>query len=192
MNNSINIFWLRRDLRLHDNAGLYHALKEGKPVIPLFIFDRNILDELEDRADRRVEFIHVSIVQIQNQLGKIGSTLDVRYGFPSEVWKQLLQEYKIEKVFTNHDYEPYAQVRDEEVRKLLAKSNIEFRTFKDQVIFEKNEVLKDDGKPYSIFTSYSRKWKARLKKNNISTNLPKNTSHLFTINRQKRIQLWNQ
>ena len=168
MNNSINIFWLRRDLRLHDNAGLYHALKEGKPVIPLFIFDRNILDELEDRADRRVEFIHVSIVQIQNQLGKIGSTLDVRYGFPSEVWKQLLQEYKIEKVFTNHDYEPYAQVRDEEVRKLLAKSNIEFRTFKDQVIFEKNEVLKDDGKPYSIFTPYSRKWKARLKENIIS------------------------
>ena len=82
MDSSVNIFWFRRDLRLHDNAALYHALKEGKPVVPVFIFDRNILDELEDRADRRVEFIHLVLQQIQKQLSKFNSTLDVRYGYP--------------------------------------------------------------------------------------------------------------
>lgn len=162
MSSPVNIFWFRRDLRLHDNAGLYHALKEGKPVVPVFIFDRNILDELEDRTDRRVEFIHSSLKEIQEQLKKMGSALDVRYGFPTQVWKQLIREYTVEKVFTNHDYEPYAKKRDEAIREILRSGSISFHTHKDHVIFEKDEVLKDDKKPYTVFTPYSKKWKAKL------------------------------
>lgn len=158
----INIFWFRRDLRLEDNAGLYHALKENNPVQPVFIFDRNILDELPDKTDRRVEFIHLALQNIQQQLRKTGTTLDVRYGKPEEVYKKILQDYRIEKVFTNHDYEPYARERDAAIAKLLADNGVSFHTFKDQVILEKDEVLKDDGKPYTVFTPYSRKWKAVL------------------------------
>ncbi|HEX7844677.1 MAG TPA: deoxyribodipyrimidine photo-lyase, partial [Chitinophagaceae bacterium] len=162
MKPTVNIFWFRRDLRLHDNAGLYHALKDGKPLLPLFIFDNNILDELEDKNDRRVEFIHLALEEMQKQLLKLGSTLDVRYGNPIEVYEQLLKEYKIEKVFTNHDYEPYAKERDKAVEQLLKKAGISFYHFKDQVIFEKSEVVKDDGKPYTVYTPYSRKWKATV------------------------------
>jgi len=159
----VNIFWFRRDLRLHDNAGLYHALKQGRPVVPVFIFDRNILDELEDREDRRVAFIHSSLQEIERLLRVIGSRLDVRYGFPDEIWKQLIKDYKIEDVYTNHDHEPYARNRDAEVALMLDANGISFHSFKDQVIFERNEVTKDDGKPYTIFTPYSRKWKTSLK-----------------------------
>ena len=162
MKPTINIFWFRRDLRLHDNAGLYHALKDGNPVLPIFIFDRNILDELEDKNDRRVEFIHLALQGIQEQLVKMGSSLDVLYGTPPEVYNDLLNEFNIEKVFANHDYEPYAKQRDAAIEKLLKEHGTGFHTFKDQVILEKDEVLKDDGKPYTVFTPYSRKWKAVL------------------------------
>lgn len=158
----ISIFWFRRDLRLHDNAGLYHALKTGKPVLPLFIFDSNILDELEDKQDRRVEFIHESLLEIQEQLKELGSTLLVKHGAPEQVWKSLLKEYTIESVFTNHDYEPYAQQRDAQIADLLQSNGVFFFTFKDQVIFEKDEVLKDDGTPYTVYTPYSKRWKAKL------------------------------
>jgi len=162
MRSSVNIFWFRRDLRLEDNAGLYHALKQGKPVVPIFIFDRIILDELEDRVDRRVEFIHLALEKIQEQLGKLGSTLDIRYDFPEEAWKELIKNYRIENVYANHDYEPYAKKRDTDISIMLKQNDISFHTFKDHVIFEKDEVLKDDGKPYTVFTPYSRKWKAIL------------------------------
>ncbi len=152
MKSSISIFWFRRDLRLHDNAGLFHALKDGGQVLPLFIFDRNVLDELEDKTDRRVEFIHEALQDLQKQLIRIGSSLIVRYGTPLEVFKELINEYAVQKVFTNHDYEPYAKERDAEVEGLLKENNISFHSYKDQVIFEKDEVLKDDGKPYTIFT----------------------------------------
>lgn len=163
MKPDVTIFWFRRDLRLRDNAGLYHALKDGSPVVPVFIFDRNILDELEDKNDRRVEFIHLALQDIQQQLLKIDSSLDIRYGNPFDIYKELLKEYNIKKVFTNHDYEPYAKQRDSEILQLLNEHGVSFHTYKDQVIFEKDEVLKDDGKPYTIFTPYSRKWKAALK-----------------------------
>jgi deoxyribodipyrimidine photo-lyase len=156
----VNIFWFRRDLRLHDNAGLYHALKEKNPVLPIFIFDRNILDELDDKTDKRVAFIHLALQEIQQQLIKLGSTLDVRYGTPVDIYKELLKEYRIEKVFTNHDYEPYAKERDAAIEKLLKEHGAAFHTCKDQVILEKDEVLKDDGKPYTIFTPYSGRWKS--------------------------------
>ncbi len=166
MKPTVNIFWFRRDLRLEDNAGLYHALKDGNPVLPIFIFDTNILDELvadpdgDDRTDRRVEFIHLALQNMQQQLVKMNSSLDVRYGTPVDIYKELLNEYAIEKVFTNHDYEPYAKGRDAAIEKILKKQGVSFYSFKDQVILEKDEVLKDDGKPYTIFTPYSRKWKA--------------------------------
>lgn len=158
----ISIFWHRRDLRLFDNAGLYHALKGEHPVLPLFIFDRHILDDLKEKDDARVNFIHDTIQSMQEQLEKKGSSLLVRYGFPEEVWKELLDEYDIVEVYTNRDYEPYATRRDKKVEDILGKKEIPFHTFKDQVIFEKGEVLKDDGDPYVVFTPYSRKWKARL------------------------------
>jgi len=159
---AVNIFWFRRDLRLHDNAGLYQALRSGKPVLPIFIFDTNILDKLEDKADRRVQFIHAALEEIQHALLTMGSTLEVFHSTPIDTFQELLRRYKIEKVFTNHDYEPYALERDAAVGKLLQENGASFHTFKDQVIFEKDEVLKDDGKPYTVFTPYSKKWKASL------------------------------
>ena len=162
MKPAINIFWFRRDLRLRDNAGLYHALKDGNPVLPIFIFDKNILDELEDKTDRRVEFIHVALQDIQRQLVKMGSTLDIRHSTPIEAYKDLFKDYNIEKVFTNHDYEPYATQRDGEIEKFVKEYGATFHTFKDQVILEKNEIVKDDGKPYTVFTPYSKKWRALL------------------------------
>lgn len=162
MKAKVSVFWFRRDLRLQDNAGLYHALKSGHPVLPVFIFDKNILDELEDANDRRVEFIYVALKEIQDQLLRIGSTLDVRYGEPGKVFGELLSAYAIQEVYTNHDYEPYAGERDKLVQKKLADAGVPFHPYKDQVIFEKGEVLKDDGKPYTVFTPYSRKWKALL------------------------------
>ena len=158
----INIFWFRRDLRLNDNAGLYHALKSGLPVLPIFIFDTHILDELEEKKDKRVEFIRDTLVEIQKELNKIDSDLYVFYGTPVECFKHLLSKYDLDTVFTNHDYEPYAIARDKAIEKLLQKRHIQFKTYKDQVIFEKDEVLKDDGKPYTVYTPYSKKWRAAL------------------------------
>ncbi len=158
----ISIFWFRRDLRLDDNAGLYHALKKGIPVLPIFIFDKNILDKLEDKNDGRVEFIHQAILSLNEKLIEFGSSIKVFYSTPEKVFKDLTKEYTIQSVFTNHDYEPYADERDGAVKDFLRKHKIEFKTYKDQCIFEKEEVTKDDGKPYTIFTPYSRKWKLRL------------------------------
>jgi deoxyribodipyrimidine photo-lyase len=158
----VNIFWFRRDLRLDDNAGLYHALKQDKPVVPVFIFDTNILDDLEEKTDRRVEFIHLTLENLQAALVKKGASLEVYYGTPMAAFKKLLEKYRIEKVFTNHDYEPYARKRDGEVAHLLKAHGVSFYTYKDQVIFEKNEVLKDNGEPYTVFTPYSKRWIASL------------------------------
>ncbi|WP_276484979.1 cryptochrome/photolyase family protein [Paraflavitalea pollutisoli] len=159
---AVNLFWFRRDLRLDDNAGLYHALKQGAPVIPIFIFDRNILDQLEEKADRRVSFIREALVGMQEQLEKLGSSLEVHYGTPAEVFTQLIDKYPVQRVYTNHDYEPYARERDQAMSELFNDHGISFHTYKDQVIFEKGEVVKDDGKPYTVFTPYSKRWKATL------------------------------
>jgi deoxyribodipyrimidine photo-lyase len=162
MNDAITIFWFRRDLRLHDNAGLYHALKSGRPVVPLFIFDRNILDELDERTDRRVQFIHRVLGEIQHELAGFNSSLDIRYGTPPQIFRQLLKDYHVQRVFANNDYEPYALSRDNAVKEILNENGIEFHSFKDHVIFEKSEIVKDNGDPYTIFTPYSRKWKSRF------------------------------
>lgn len=167
MKSAVSIFWFRRDLRLQDNAGLFQALQSGYPVVPVFIFDRSILDALEDKDDRRVEFIHQSLSAMQDELTALGSSLDVRYGTPRQVYEELLKDYEVKAVYTNHDYEPYAIQRDQSIGQWLQQQGCVFHTFKDQVLLEKNEVLKDDGKPYTVFTPYSRKWKAVLAANPI-------------------------
>jgi len=155
----VTFFWHRRDLRLHDNAGLYHALKSGFSVLPVFIFDSEILDKLNDKKDHRLTFIHQAISELQEQLVRMGSTLLVRYGKPIEIWQQLAQEYDIAEVHTNHDYEAYPQARDKAVGQLLNSRGVAFYTHKDQCIFEKSEILSGAGTPYTVFTPYSRKWK---------------------------------
>ncbi len=162
MNTKVNLFWFRRDLRLQDNAGLYHALCAGNPVVPIFIFDQHILDKLEDTSDRRVAFIYAAIQEIQTSLIKLGSSIEVYYGKPAEVFEKLLTKYQVDTVFLNHDYEPYATERDASMQQLFMAHGILMKTFKDQVIFEKSEIIKDDGKPYTVFTPYARKWKATL------------------------------
>jgi deoxyribodipyrimidine photo-lyase len=187
MANQVNIFWFRRDLRLHDNTGLHHALKAGKPVIPIFIFDRDILDKLENIEDRRVEFIHQQVEQIQKQLISLNSSLDVFYGRPMEVFEILLKKYDIDGVFVNDDYEPYARQRDLMISKFLKVSGKSYYSFKDHVIFEKEEVMKDDGSPYTIFTPYSKKWKIRLEDNPLSLYPIEPFSHFFFAQKPIRI-----
>jgi deoxyribodipyrimidine photo-lyase len=162
MKPKIVIHWFRRDLRLQDNAALSEAANSEFPILPVFIFDPNILDQLEDRTDRRVQFIHEALNKMDIQLKKLGSGIHFFYTRPEEAWKKLIAEYDIQAVFFNRDYEPYARERDMAVYQLLQDNNIPLHTSKDHVIFEKNEVTKDDGKPYTVYTPYSRKWKARL------------------------------
>lgn len=159
---NISLFWFRRDLRLEDNAALYHALRENESVVPIFIFDTTILSQLEDKYDRRVDFIHKAITHLHEQLGTLSSTIQVFHSTPEAAFKALIKEHTIKNVYTNHDYEPYAHERDQKIKELLDQHNIEFKTYKDQCVFEKDEVLKDDGKPYTVFTPYSNKWKKKL------------------------------
>ncbi|MDC8099684.1 cryptochrome/photolyase family protein [Chryseobacterium rhizosphaerae] len=161
--NKVNVFWFRRDLRLEDNTGLYHALNSGLKVIPVFIFDTDILNQLEDRKDKRVDYIHQALQAIHKDLKKYNSGLYVYYGTPIEVFKKIIQDFNIDTVFSNRDYEPEAIQRDRQIADLLLKQHIQFRNFKDQVIFEKNNILKNDLSPYTVFTPYSKKWKENLK-----------------------------
>lgn len=158
----VTLFWFRRDLRLDDNSGLYYALQEQNPVLPVFIFDTDILDSLADKQDARLEFIHQSVSHLHQQLQKLGSTIIVKYGKPLEIFRQLIEDYNVASVFTNRDYEPYALQRDRMVEELLQNKGIGFYSFKDHVIFEKREILTDSGEPYKVFTPFSRKWKERL------------------------------
>lgn len=161
MQEETSAFWFRRDLRLHDNAGLLHALQSGNPVLCFFIFDTAILNRLEEKTDKRIVFIHRQLQHLNNELEKHGSALIVRYGDPMVVWKKLIDEFQIRDVYANHDYEPYARTRDEKIGSLLNENKCAFHTFKDQVIFEKGEVTKDDGLPYTVFTPYMKKWRAK-------------------------------
>ncbi len=162
MKQKIALFWHRRDLRIEDNAGLYHALKSPYPVLPIFIFDTHILNKLEDKKDARVQFIHQEIEALQKAYTLSGGTLKVFYNTPEIAFEKLLNAYEVAAVYTNHDYEAYAIERDTKIRQLLTYKGVDFYSFKDQCIFEKDEVVKDDGKPYTVFTPYSRKWKAKL------------------------------
>ena len=161
----MNIFWFRRDLRLEDNIGLFEALSYGESL-PIFIFDPNILSELP-KDDARVNFIFELLEKIQKQLKAENRSLAIFYDEPENVFEKLIKENKISAVFTNHDYEPYARKRDAEIEKFLKSKDISFHTFKDQVIFEKDEIVKDDGKPYVVYTPYSNKWKEKFSRENI-------------------------
>jgi len=156
-----SIFWHRRDLRISDNAGLFKALKHSSEVIPIFIFDSNILEGLlED--DQRVLYIYNQIIRLKEEYNKLGSDLQVYFGSPQDIILELAKEFKVDNVFTNRDYEPYAILRDKEIFESLKALNIDFLGSKNHVIFEKGEVVKQDLKPYTVFTPYSRKWKEKV------------------------------
>lgn len=166
-NTPIVLFWFRRDLRLDDNAGLYEALRQNMNVLPIFLFDSEILNKLDDKQDARVHFIHHQLTVLQQQLSALGSSIMVKLGKPKEIFESLAQQHTIKAVYTNHDYEPYAIKRDHEIAELLRSKGISFHSFKDQVIFEKDEVTKDDLKPYTVFTPYMKKWKSKLTTNHL-------------------------
>ncbi len=153
----INIVWFRRDLRLKDNTALIKASKSQFPILPLFIFDEDILTHLETN-DSRVTFIYETLQKLNESLKESESSFCVKHGKVLEIWKQLTGDFDIQGVYTNEDYEPYAIRRDEEVEALLNRHNIDFKTYKDQVIFAKDEVLKKDGTPYTVFTPYKNQW----------------------------------
>ena len=160
--NKINIFWFRRDLRLYDNHGLSKATHDNLEVIPIFIFDSTITSLLPSN-DRRINFIYDSLLEIDYELNKTyKSNLNVFQGKPLDIFKKLIENYSIENVYTNNDYEPYAINRDESIKELLSYNGINFKSYKDQVIFEKNEIVKDDGNPYVVYTPFMKKWKSKL------------------------------
>lgn len=158
----VAIHWIRRDLRLEDDHGLYRALVDHGQVLPLFIFDRHILDRFENNRDRRVSFIHDRLRILKAQVEERHGTIAIEHGRPEEIWPSLLERFDVIAVTANHDHEPYALQRDERIAALLRSRGIPFRTFKDTTVFERNEVVKDDGSPYTVFTPYGRKWLSRF------------------------------
>lgn len=162
----MTIFWFRRDLRLEDNHGLFEALSTDDNVLPIFIFDKNILSELP-KNDARVTFIHKLLEDIQRLLLKQGKSLAVFYGEPEVILKDLIEKHNITAIYTNHDYEPYAIKRDKVIQQILSDKSIDFKTFKDQVVFEKDQVVKEDNTPYVVYTPYMKKWKERFYKEGI-------------------------
>ncbi len=173
MNKKVSIFWFRRDLRLEDNVGLLEALKGDYPVLPLFIFDKELLEKLPEN-DARVSFIYESLQQMRSSLtNEFSRSLALYHGNTSNVFKALLSSYNIQAVYTNHDYEPYAKKRDEAIENILEAKNVALHTFKDQVIFEKNEIVKNDGLPYVVYTPFKNKWKETFKAKQLKEHDPK-------------------
>tara|TARA_Y100000739_G_scaffold199830_1_gene183652 strand:+ start:1296 stop:2591 length:1296 start_codon:yes stop_codon:yes gene_type:complete len=161
----INIFWFRRDLRIDDNTALSAASSSKNPVLPIFIFDTNITDKLP-LDDRRINFIYDQLFKLNKVLiSNYNSLLNVFKGNPTDIFEKLSSEFEIVSVYANHDYEPYAIQRDKKISESLKNNKTEFLTFKDQVVFEKNEIVKSDGLPYVVYTPYKNRWKAKLKDN---------------------------
>ena len=180
------LFWHRRDLRVPDNTGLAAALREDAPVVPLFIFDKNILDELPNKQDARVTFIYDAVEQLAAETEQAGGTMLVRYGKPEEVFAQLLRDYELAAVHTNEDYEPYAKERDGRIGALLQQHSVPFTAHKDQVIFAKNDILTNaGGTPYKVYGPYNRAWKAALHPDSFAEQPSK---ELFTKGNLHRIE----
>ncbi|MAT89356.1 MAG: deoxyribodipyrimidine photolyase [Flavobacteriaceae bacterium] len=180
MADKVNIFWFRRDLRLDDNVGFYKALHGKHPVLPVFIFDKNILTELPE-DDARVTFIFDTLQKMRDSLQKDhNSSIAMYYTTPLQAFKEITSNFNVQHVITNHDYEPYAQERDKEIKEFLDTKDIGFHTYKDQVIFEKDEVVKDDGDPYVVYTPYMKKWKEAFKKEK-DLNIYYTSSHLENV-----------
>ena len=180
----ISIFWFRRDLRLDDNRGLNEALNGRFPVLPIFIFDENITGELEDN-DPRITFIFEQLQIISHNLDKYSCSLYCKKGDPLQVWETLIDEFDVQEVYTNEDYEPYAIQRDKLISKLFDSKNINFRKYKDQVIFAGNDILKNDNSPYTVFTPYKNKWLSTLEndKSVLNSYIPKKSGFAkFTLN----------
>lgn len=156
---SIAAVWFRRDLRLEDHTALHHALQSGKKILPVFIFDSNILDEL-DKNDHRVSFIHQQLLKLNEVLKEHGANFYVAQGNPCDIWKEIHDKFELSEIFFNRDFEPYAMERDSSVKKWADSYNIRIQDFKDHVIFEPGEILKDNGEPYTIYTPFKRKWLA--------------------------------
>ncbi len=172
MKKEVAIFWFRRDLRLEDNAGFCHALKSGYPVLPVFIFDREILKELP-ADDARLSFIHNKVHALNTSLKRDWqSGVAMYHGSPLEVFKELTASWNIKEVYTNRDYEPYARKRDKDVGEYLQSAGIGFATFKDQVIYEMDEITKDDGGPYVVYTPYRNRWKEALRASGAPSSFP--------------------
>lgn len=167
----VSFFWFRRDLRLEDNSALEAALDSGYPVIAVFIFDSEILDKLEDPRDKRVTFIYHTLQQIDRKLREIGGGLVVRHGKPLAVWKQLLDEFDAKAIYANHDYEPYARERDKDIADLMNSRSAAFHTCKDQVVFEKSEILTTQEKPYTVYTPYRKSWQEKLRTQHVQPRL---------------------
>ena len=162
----INIFWFRRDLRLRDNIGLLNSLNSGKTLL-LFIYDDSILRNLK-KDDPRITFISSLINSINKKIEKFKSNVLCKHGNPVDIWEELISEYEISNVFFNRDYEPYAIKRDRQIIDLLSKNNIKTSSYKDHLIFEKNEISKDDGNPYTVFTPYKNKWISSINSDNLN------------------------
>ena len=166
MKDNLVIFWFRRDLRLKDNAGLFHALNENDKVLPIFIYDKNTLDKL-NKSDHRVDFIEYSLKKLNDLLKKNNKSISIYYGKPVKVFSELIKKYNVTKVYSNKDYTPYSIKRDKKVEELLKVNNIDFNSYKDHVLFEKYEVVKDDNSPYKVYTPFSRKWLIKMSENKI-------------------------
>ena len=177
----MHIFWFRRDLRTFDNTGLHYALKQNKGVQPIFIFDKNIVEELESN-DARINFIYKHLLKINQELKKYDSSLKVYYGNPVDVFREICRKVTVDSVYTNHDYEPYAINRDLEVKEVLRDFGVPFFTFKDQVIFERNEVVKNDGNPYTVFTPFKNRWLLHFNETACKVNSDSNFTNLKKSN----------
>lgn len=170
MKDKVSIFWFRRDLRLEDNHGLYKALISGNKVLPIFIFDTNILKQFSDKKDIRVDFIIQALQKINKELReKVGSSIEFFYGNPLDIFTELISKYNIVSLYLNEDYEPYAIKRDNDIKEFLEEKNVEVYSFKDNVIFHKDDILKKDGKPYTIYTPYSKVWLSKFNEIDIET-----------------------
>ncbi len=175
----ISLCWFRRDLRTEDQTALFYSLQQEDQVLPLFIFDRHILDALEDKTDARVSFIHAQVTSLKAFFEQQGSSMLVRYGYPEQIFQELLSEYEIQAVYTNRDYEPYAQSRDSRIEGLLREKNSPFLSFKDQVIFEPGEIVNGSGEFYKVFTPYSKNWLEKFRTTRVQPLPTANWSNLF-------------
>ncbi len=181
MKKEISIFWFRRDLRIDDNKGLYYALKDNDSVLPIFIYDKNILDKLK-KIDHRIDYINYSISEINNSLSKKNKSISSFYGYPKEVFSKIINKFDVKKVYVNRDYTPYSIKRDLVIQKLLENNKIQFCDFKDHVLFEKNEIVKDDGTPYKVYTPFSKKWINKMNEQGVASYPSENLIDKLLIN----------
>jgi len=185
MPDPVNVFWHRRDLRLEDNVGLQKALESGLPVLPLFIFDKHILQHLP-KDDARVNFIYDELQKIREYLQtNFNTSIAIYYGYPKEIFQQLLSDFHVNAIYTNEDYEPYAFERDQAIQKLASSHSVDFKAYKDQVIFHPTDVQKKSGGYYLVFTPYMKQWKKEFE--NYDFQVSNSEDHLDKLYKHQRL-----